>query len=241
MEYFKKYYIVYVLVFAAVCASALIVSQQAELIHQTMSEAEAEPVVVIDAGHGGEDGGAVSVSGVKESDLNLQISLRLNDLCTLLGIRTNLLRSEDTALYQAGAETLSQKKVSDLRHRVELINETAGGLLVSIHQNSYPESKYYGAQVFYAETEGSQELAELLQQKIGESLDTSNRRTCKKSQTVYLMEHVKCPAILLECGFLTNATEEGKLRSAEYQKQIACTVISALTEYLQPSAEDNSV
>ena len=113
--------------------------------------------VIIDAGHGGEDGGASSSSGTLESDLNLQIALRLEDLLHLLGYDTYMIRRTDISVYTSG-QTLSQKKVSDLKERVRIINETKNAVLISIHQNYFPESKYSGAQVFYAKTEGSSEL-----------------------------------------------------------------------------------
>ena len=118
--------------------------------------------VVIDAGHGGEDGGAVSCSGRNESNYNLQIALRVNDLLHLLGYDTVMIRSTDTSVYTAG-ETISQKKVSDLKQRVRIVNRTNNALLLSIHQNTFPEEKYSGAQVFFAKTPGSEELAKQLQ------------------------------------------------------------------------------
>lgn len=233
MQYFKRYYLVYVLSFALFCGGGLLTVQQFSAIRPVSAVHMAPTIVVIDPGHGGEDGGAVSKTGQKESELNLEISLRLRDLCVLLGIPTRMLRTEDVMLCDEQAQTISQKKVSDLKRRVALVNETPGALLVSIHQNSFPQgTQYRGAQVFYAATNGSQELAERLQGRIQASLDSANHRSCKPSDAVYLMEHVQCPAILLECGFLTNTDEEILLRTPGYQKKLVCVLASVLADHL---------
>ena len=119
-------------------------------------------VVVIDAGHGGEDGGATSCCGFLESDINLEISLRLNDLLNFLGHRTIMVRTEDVSVHTEG-QTIAQRKVSDLKNRVQLVNETENALLVSIHQNYFADSRYSGAQVFCADSTGSRKLAEKIQ------------------------------------------------------------------------------
>ena len=234
MQFFRRYYYVYVLALALFVGGSLLTVQQFSEVRQTSAAQEAPRVVVIDPGHGGEDGGAVSARGTKESALNLEIGLRLHDLCVLLGIETKMLRETDIMLCGSDAQTMAQKKVSDLHERVRLVNETPGALLVSIHQNSFPQgTQYRGAQVFFAATEGSQTLAEALQEHIRGRLDPANHRTCKPIDGVYLMEHVSCPAILLECGFLTNRDEEALLRTADYQKKLVCVLAATLTEYLE--------
>lgn len=198
----------------------------------TAAPSEVLPVIVIDPGHGGEDGGALSCTGKKESTFNLEISMRLNDLLLLLGRKTVMTRTEDVCIADPGLETLSEKKVSDLRNRVALVNRTPGAVLVSIHQNTFPEGKYKGAQVFFAKTDGSEELAELVQQRLKENLDPSNQRACKPSLTVYLMNKIQCPGILIECGFLSNGSEEYSLSQPEYQRKLVCAAAGAITEYL---------
>lgn len=237
MQFIRRYYYVYAMALALFVGGALLTVQQFSEVRQTYAAQKDRCVVVIDPGHGGEDGGAVSARGTKESDLNLEISQRLNDLCALLGIETKMLRETDVMLCESGAQTMAQKKVSDLHERVRLVNETPGALLVSIHQNSFPQgTQYRGAQVFYAATEGSQTLAEALQARIRGSLDAANHRACKPIDGVYLLEHAGCPAILLECGFLTNPDEESLLRTADYQKKLVCVLAAVLCEYLQPTA-----
>lgn len=187
--------------------------------------------IIIDPGHGGEDGGATSCTGILESRYNLEISRRLNDLLQLLGYNTRMIRTTDTSIYTKG-ETISQKKVSDLKERVRIVNETENALLLSIHQNNFSDSKYSGAQVFYAATEGSQELAKALQTALVSTLNQGSNRKIKKSDGIYLMEHIKCTGILIECGFLSNAGEEARLRSKAYQKRLCCVIAATAGEYL---------
>lgn len=190
-----------------------------------------ESCVVIDPGHGGEDGGAVSCAGIPESKYNLEIALRLNDMLNLLGYKTRMIRTSDISVYKSG-ETLREKKVSDLKHRVEMINETSGAVLISIHQNYYPDDRYCGAQVFYAKTEGSERLAKEIQSMFAVSLNPGNARQIQKCSGIFLMEHIKCPGVLIECGFLSNAKEAEKLKSPSYQKEMCSVIAAATCQYL---------
>lgn len=187
--------------------------------------------IIIDPGHGGEDGGATSCSGILESQFNLEISKRLNDLLLLLGYETRMIRSSDISIYVDG-DTIAQKKISDLKERVRVTNETSNALLLSIHQNYFFDSRYSGAQVFYGETAGSQELAKLLQDKLVSTINKGSNRQCKKCNGIYLMERIQCTGVLIECGFLSNPTEEAKLRNSEYQKKLCCVIAAAVGEYL---------
>ena len=184
--------------------------------------------LILDAGHGGEDGGAVSVTGVPESRVNLEIVQQLRDTLALYGVDPVVLREEDVSLHDPEASTLREKKRSDLKNRVRAVEAVEGGTLLSIHQNSYPGSQYRGAQVFYAPTGGSRELAELLQTALREELQPDNDRQAKPiPESVYLMNHVSCPAVLVECGFLTNPEEEALLRDGGYQRQLAAVLAGA--------------
>ena len=184
--------------------------------------------LILDAGHGGEDGGAVSVTGVPESRVNLEIVQKLRDTLALYGVDPVVLREEDVSLHDPEASTLREKKRSDLKNRVRAVEAVEGGTLLSIHQNSYPGSQYRGAQVFYAPTGGSRELAELLQTALREELQPDNDRQAKPiPESVYLMNHVSCPAVLVECGFLTNPEEEALLRDGGYQRQLAAVLAGA--------------
>ena len=184
--------------------------------------------LILDAGHGGEDGGAISVTGAVESELNLAVVLKLDQLLGFYGLSPILLRDSDISLYEPGASTLHEKKVSDIRNRVATIEATPGAVVLSIHQNTFPNGAYHGAQVFYRPGEQSQALAKLVQDTLREGLDPSNKRSpAKIPDTVYLMNHITCPAVLVECGFLSNAAEEAKLRSGGYQTQLALCIVSA--------------
>lgn len=184
---------------------------------------------VIDPGHGGEDGGATSCTGRLESGYNLDIALRLRDLLTLLGRNTRMIRTTDTAVYREGV-TIAQKKVSDLKQRVRMVEETDDAVLLSIHQNYFSDGRYSGAQVFYADTPGSQTLAESLQTALVSALNPGSNRKCKKSEGVYLMEHITGTGVLIECGFLSNPQEEALLRSPTYQKRLCCVIAAVAVQ-----------
>ena len=187
--------------------------------------------VIIDAGHGGVDGGATSCTGKLESAFNLEIALRLNDLMHLLGIHTEMIRTTDISVYTQG-ETIAAQKVSDLKERVRMVNESENALLLSIHQNTFPDSRYGGAQVFYGPEGESAQLAEALQNAFRSTVNPGSSRRSKKADGVYLMEHIDTTGVLIECGFLSNAEEEAKLRSADYQKKLCCVIAATVSNHL---------
>lgn len=187
--------------------------------------------IVIDPGHGGEDGGAISCTGKKESGFNLQISLIMNDFFHLLGYETIMIRTSDTSVYTAG-QTIAQKKVSDLKQRVRIVEQTQNAILLSIHQNTFPESKYSGAQVFYAASPGSEVLAKRLQEALVSNLSPGSSRKAKQGRDIYLLERVRAPGVLVECGFLSNPQEEAKLSTAAYQKKLCAVVATTLAQSL---------
>lgn len=187
--------------------------------------------VVIDAGHGGIDSGAISCTGAYESHINLQIALKLQDLMHFLGIRTIMIRETDCSIHVEG-DTIAAKKVSDIRERIRIVNTTPNALLVSIHQNNFQDARYSGAQVFYNSLSNSKILAENLQASFRNNLDAKNKRSTKKISGVYLMERINCPGVLIECGFLSNPTEEIKLQDSKYQNAICCIIACTISQYL---------
>lgn len=192
--------------------------------------------VVIDAGHGGEDGGAVASDGTVESAINLDIARRLDVILTFWGCDTKLLRNEDISLHDPDAATIRQKKVSDIRNRVKLVNEEPEPRLISIHQNIFPQAKYHGAQVFYANGPLGQPWAKLTQENLKRCLDPENDRVEKPiSHDIYLMNHITCPAILVECGFLSNPDELSKLKEPGYQTALAAVIAAS---YLQSAQKE---
>lgn len=187
--------------------------------------------IIIDAGHGGEDGGATSCTGKLESVYNLEIARKLNDLMHLLGLHTKMVRTSDTSVYTQG-NSIAEKKVSDLNYRVKLVNETENAILVSIHQNTFPDGQYRGAQVFYAPKGEGKDLAEQLQTALVQTLNPGSNRRSKRADGVYLMEHIQKTGVLVECGFLSNAEEEANLRSEDYQKKLVCVIAATVFNYL---------
>ena len=185
---------------------------------------------IIDAGHGGVDGGATSCTGALESAINLEISLRLNDLMHLLGMQTVMIRTTDVSVYTEG-KTIAAKKVSDLKERIRIVNETENAVLISIHQNHFSDSRYNGPQVFCSDNTVSKDLGKQMQTALINHLNPQCNRKMKRAEGVYLMENINCPGILIECGFLSNATEDAKLRTPAYQKKLCCVIASVLSHF----------
>ncbi len=235
MEALKKYGSYYVLVIVCFTIIALAVAGMSRQTIPVYGNGNG-CLVVLDPGHGGEDGGAVSVTGVQEKDINLEISLRLKELLHLCGIQTMMTREDDTATYDEGCTSIAQKKASDLKNRAKMLNDLPGAILLSIHQNQFPQEKYYGAQVFYNDVSESKALAEQMQEALRCGLDMNNQRQCKESSGVYLMEHIQNPAVLIECGFLSNRKEEALLRAEDYQKKISCSICAGLLQNLTEEA-----
>ena len=224
---FVPYYLLLVILLIGIAAgSSQIVTVLAgkEIVHR-------EHCITIDAGHGGVDGGATSCTGVLESQINLEIALRLEDLMHLLGYKTVMIRKTDISVYTKG-ETIAAKKVSDLKERVRIVNETDGAVLVSIHQNTFSDSRYGGAQVFYPGTDGSRQLADAMQKAFISMLNPGSKRQPKRGEGIYLLEHIEKPGVLIECGFLSNPEEEAKLRSEHYQKQLCCVIAATVSNFL---------
>ena len=192
-------------------------------------------VLVIDPGHGGVDGGAVGTDGTVEARINLAIGLQMEEIARLVGVETVMTRSGDADLHDGDAVTIRQQKVSDLKNRVARVNGVSGGVMVSLHQNSMPQApSVRGAQVFYAKTEGSQELAGAVQDTLNAAINSQAKEVKAASSGVYLMKNVEIPAILVECGFLSNGEEAALLNTQEHQTRLALTILAAVLNYLTP-------
>ncbi len=200
---------------------------------QTVS-AEGVPghTIILDAGHGGADGGASGADGTRESDLNLSVTLKTDAVLCLMGEETLLTRSDDGDLSDITAETIAQKKVTDIRNRVALVNDHSGGILLSIHMNSFPQSKFYGPQVFFGAVGESKTLGEAIQKNLLLLVPENQRKTKPISSEVYLMNHITVPAVLVECGFLTNGEELERLKTEDYQKQLAVILAVSAANHL---------
>ncbi|MCD7853524.1 MAG: N-acetylmuramoyl-L-alanine amidase [Oscillospiraceae bacterium] len=197
------------------------------------STAQSAAVLVIDAGHGGLDGGASAADGTAESVLNLQIAERMRQLCALLGMACVMTRTSEELDYPDESASVHAKKVWDQQSRVALIRDTENAVLISIHQNNYPDSCPCGSQVLYAGTEGSAHLGELTHRNLISQLDPENRRIAAPiSDSIYLMKNVDCPAILVECGFLSNPDDAAKLKSGAYQTALATVIVGSYLQFL---------
>ena len=195
--------------------------------------------IVLDAGQGGEDGGAVSPDGVVESDLNLAITRRLRDVLLFLGRDTVLTRTGGDAIYSPEAVTLREKKVSDLKNRVALVNGTENAALVSIHQNSLPSSpSTHGAQVFWNEQPGAQDLAGGMQEILNQCINPERPKEAKEiADTIYLLKNVTAPGVIVECGFLSNQAETARLEEPTHQRLLAAAITAG---YLRWGSEEGA-
>lgn len=187
-------------------------------------------LVIIDAGHGGDDPGKIGVDGVQEKDLNLKMALALRDLLEQQDVEVLMTREDAGGLYD---ERTSNKKVQDMRRRCELINREKPACVISIHQNSYHEESIHGAQVFYYKTsKESGELAKILQKELARVVEPTNHRQAKANDTYYLLKKTEAPTVIVECGFLSNWDECAKLQNEEYQAKLVWAIQMGVLKYL---------
>lgn len=197
----------------------------------SVSQTNKEKVVVIDAGHGGKDPGKVAVNDALEKDINLSIALKLKAALEKEGIKVVMTRDSDEGLY---TESDSNKKRADMKNRCELINENNVVLTVSIHQNSYRTEGVKGAQVFYySKSAEGKKLANLIQNQLIQDIDPSNGRKAKANDNYYILLHVDCPAVIVECGFLSNWDEAALLIDDDYQLKMADSISKSILKYIE--------
>lgn len=218
-------YLAVVLILAgiAICLNSCLIAVKTGSFKNTAEEL----VLIIDPGHGGADGGAF-VNNVFESRLNLLVAEKLDKIMGLFAVPVILTRNSEDIDYPSEAETIKEKKVYDTKRRVELINSIPNAVVISIHQNKYPDDYPHGAQTFFSQISGSEELAKATQTLLVKHLDVQNTREAKRiDKNIYLMNHIKCPAILVECGFLSNPREYELLQTREYQVKTAAILTAA--------------
>jgi N-acetylmuramoyl-L-alanine amidase len=204
--------------------------QEVETI-PTSSTPVTSHTVVLDAGHGLPDGGAVSTDGVSEESINLNIVLKLQELLESSNCTVVLTRSDENGIYDADSKS---KKVSDLKNRVEIINNSGADILVSIHLNKISGEKYYGWQSFYQpENEQSKNLASFIQTNLNYYIDRDNQRTILPLSNIYIMDNSKIPAVTIECGFLSNQEDTALLQTDEYQNNIAWGIYAGIMDYFK--------
>ena len=198
-------------------------------------------IIVIDPGHGGEDGGAVALDGTVEKDLNLEFSKTLDSLCGFLGINSVMTRDTDTLLYDKYGDLndyKGKKKVYDLKNRLRFTEEQGEeAIFVGIHMNKFPSEKYSGTQVYFSPNNArSQTLAQNLRDTVTQNLQPKNEREIKKAgSSIFLLKRLTVPAVLIECGFLSNEAETARLKSTEYKKEFSLTTAGALGEFVKLS------
>ncbi len=220
----------YLLFLALLIPAALLLCSRGAV--PSFSGTAAALTFVIDAGQGGEDGGALSADGWKESDFNLAIARRLDLLLGLCGLPAVMTREDDHIAYPEGAHTIRQRKFADMEYRAALVNSREHPVLVSIHQNKYSTPGPKGAQVFYGKSAGSREFALCMQGYLA-VLCGDHRKTAPISEEIYLLREAICPAVLVECGFLSNPEELSLLKTDEYQTKLAAALAAGCLEHLK--------
>ncbi len=223
-----------VVAFLTATAFLIVLIMQLEKTALVSGNVSAMRTVVIDPGHGGADGGAVGYSGSIEKDLNLDISLKLRDLLQACGYRVIMTRKDDRSIHDEDANTIRDQKRSDLYNRLEIYNENPTALVISIHLNHYGDPSCKGAQVYYSTNQdASKELAQSIQFSIITMLQQENKRDIKPAESnLFLLFHSEVPAVLCECGFVSNPEEEALLLDEEYRSKMAFAILTGLTNYL---------
>ena len=199
---------------------------------ETTSIPASDKTIVIDAGHGSPDEGAESKTGTTEAQINLKIALKVQNLLEQTGSTVILTRSDENGIYNSNTSTIKQKKITDIKNRVKIGNESSADIFVSIHLNKIPQQQYYGWQCFFnSKNENSKILAEQLQENLNKSMQKENKRVALKLNSIYIMKNVEIPISIVECGFLSNPEEEKQLQEDEYQNRLAWGIYNGITEY----------
>ncbi|MBQ8297231.1 MAG: N-acetylmuramoyl-L-alanine amidase [Ruminococcus sp.] len=193
-----------------------------------------KPVIILDAGHGGMDGGCSTADGVPEKGINLNILLTLRDMLEINGYEVITTRDTDTSIHDKGIEGIANQKSSDMDNRLEIFNSNPNAICLSIHQNQFTDPKYSGAQMFYSDSNSSNEaLAQTLQNKFVENLQPGNNREIKLcGKELFLCYYSENPTVMVECGFLSNPEEAELLKTEEYQRKVAFTIFSGINEFV---------
>ena len=193
-----------------------------------------QKTVIVDAGHGGDDGGAIGIDGTVEKDINLDIALKLEKILKFYGFNVIMTRTQDVMTCDDGLDSLRKRKISDIHNRFELMRKNPDAIFISVHQNKFEDSSQHGTQVFYSgNDERSKELAEAIQTSVTLTLQRKNDRVVKKSGSgIYLLYHAKIPAVLVECGFISNSDEVKKLKDESYRMKLAILIADGLLKYL---------
>lgn len=234
----KAFYIVASLFGAIIILCCVLMRLEERSVSTMNTGVSAAPfTIVVDAGHGGIDGGAVAKDGTEEKGINLAIAQKLDIMLRAFGATTVMTRSEDISIHDSSAATIKAQKISDIHNRLKLVNDTPNSILISIHQNFFEQPQYHGMQVFYSKnTAESQTMAQHIQTATATLLQTDNQRKIKPGESnLYLLHKATHPSVLVECGFMSNVEENSQLKQAAYQKQLAfCITKGVLDFYAAP-------
>lgn len=199
---------------------------------ETVSLPVSGKTIVVDAGHGKPDEGAEVGDGTTEAETNLKIALKLQNLLEQSGCTVILTRSDENGIYDVDSKTLKQKKISDIKNRVKIGNESSADIFVSIHLNKIPQEQYDGWQTFYNEkSEEGKRLAVSIQQNLNEAIQKENNRIAAKIENIYIVKHVEIPTTIVECGFLSNQKEKEDLMTDSYQNRLAWGIYNGIIDY----------
>lgn len=235
MKIGKKSIIAIITAFLIILSAMLYLTFMANF---SAAEASSMPItqktVIVDAGHGGDDGGAIGIDGTVEKDINLDIALKLEKILKFYGFNVIMTRMQDVMTCDDGLDSLRKRKISDIHNRFELMRKNPDAIFISVHQNKFEDSSQHGTQVFYSgNDERSKELAEAIQTSVTLTLQRKNDRVVKKSGSgIYLLYHAKIPAVLVECGFISNSDEVKKLKDESYRMKLAILIADGLLKYL---------
>lgn len=235
MKIGKKSIIAIITAFLIILSAMLYLTFMANF---SAAEASSMPItqktVIVDAGHGGDDGGAIGIDGTVEKDINLDIALKLEKILKFYGFNVIMTRTQDIMTCDDGLDSLRKRKISDIHNRFELMRKNPDAIFISVHQNKFEDSSQHGTQVFYSgNDERSKELAEAIQTSVTLTLQRKNDRVVKKSGSgIYLLYHAKIPAVLVECGFISNSDEVKKLKDESYRMKLAILIADGLLKYL---------
>lgn len=207
--------------------------EKADLRADEVAKIAEKNTVIIDAGHGGEDCGAIGVSGVYEKDLNLEVAMMVGELLTEQGYTVVYTRTDDKLLYTEAENIKGIRKISDLKNRCKIGAEYSSSIFISIHMNSFGDARYSGLHAYYApDDSASERLAYTIQNKVRADIQPNNNRVPKPGKNMYLLENLENTAVLIECGFLSNTEECKKLSEKEYQKQLSFSIVCGIIEYM---------
>ncbi|MBE6811968.1 MAG: hypothetical protein E7523_03700 [Ruminococcaceae bacterium] len=228
-----KKLICFTLALSTVFFLTLIYIANQENAYPTTTAVSGVPTVIIDAGHGGEDGGAIAIDGTYEKEINLQIALQLQSFCSLFGTDSIMIRTTDTDLADHSLPTIRKRKISDINARMEILNNNPQAVYVGIHQNQYKDASINGLQVFYSQgTDISRQIALSVQEYTASTLQPYNTRNVKAAgENIYLLHHAKLPAVMVECGFISNDEECQLLKEPAYGTKISLCIAGGLIRY----------